>query len=217
MFTRKTVPAAAAIAVGALLAVPAATASATTPSAPPTAPASQTGPHHAIKPPTPGATTLGQAAGHRSAKSASSAASAVITVNSLYKVTPGQCLDADITGGGQNGTKVQVWACNGSTQQQWVSWDDYSMESVKYPGMCLDADLNGNGSNGTKIQLWACNGSTQQQWEVFANDLAFYNVRFYNNGNTVMDRDITVPGNGARAQLWAKNFQSQQWWSPNLA
>lgn len=172
MFTRKTVPAAAAIAVGALLAVPAATASATTPSAPPTAPASQTGPHHAIKPPTPGATTLGQAAGHRSAKSASSAASAVITVNSLYKVTPGQCLDADITGGGQNGTKVQVWACN---------------------------------------------GSTQQQWEVFANDLAFYNVRFYNNGNTVMDRDITVPGNGARAQLWAKNFQSQQWWSPNLA
>lgn len=124
-----------------------------------------------------------------------------------------QCLDADSNGGG-NGTKVQVWACNGSNQQLWFWADDLSVRNGLFPSMCLDADTNGGGANGTRVQLWVCNGSTQQQWGVLPNDVAIYNMRFFNNGNTVMDRDTNAPGNGAQVQLWAKNFQPQQWWSP---
>lgn len=140
----------------------------------------------------------------------------LIVIHSLYKKTPNQCLDADLNGGGVNGNKVQVWACNGSTQQEWVTnpgvGGGVELESAQFPGMCLDADVNGGGANGTKVQLWQCNGQSQQSWVSFPNDLAIYNVRFFNGGNTVLDRDINVPGNGARAQLWTKNFQSQQWW-----
>ena len=124
-----------------------------------------------------------------------------------------QCLDADSTGGG-NGTRVQVWDCNGSNQQLWFWADDLSVRNGLFPSMCLDADVNGGGANGTRAQLWVCNGSTQQQWGVLPNDVAIYNVRFFNNANTVLDRDTNVPGNGAQVQLWEKNFQPQQWWSP---
>lgn len=164
--------------------------------------------------------TFGQAASgahravaHRAATSITPAVTGIaVRIDSLYTVTTGQCLDADATNGA-NGTKVQTWGCNGSAQQEWISWSDYSIESVKFPGMCLDADTNGGGANGTKVQLWQCNGSTQQQWFVRANDLAIYNEHFNNNLNTVLDRDTNVPGNGAKAQLWQKNYQSQQWWS----
>ncbi|MDH6108169.1 hypothetical protein P3T36_007106 [Kitasatospora sp. MAP12-15] len=159
-----------------------------------------------------GRLTLGQNAAHRSG----AATGTYVRINSLYRVTPGQCLDADATNGG-NGTKVQAWGCNGSTQQEWISWDNYSIESVRFPGMCLDADTNGGGANGTRLQLWQCNGSTQQQWFMRSGDLAIYNERFNNNLNTVVDRDANVPGNGAQAQLWQKNFQSQQWWQINNA
>ena len=134
----------------------------------------------------------------------------VARFRSLYG-SQGQCIDADANNG-SNGTKVQVWTCNGTDQQKWIYWNDYTLESVRFRGMCMDADLNGGGTNGTRIQLWQCNGQPQQYWYTFSNDLAIYNSRFLNNYNTVVDRDITVSGNGARIQLWAKNYQPQQWW-----
>ncbi|MFD9562165.1 RICIN domain-containing protein [Streptomyces sp. NPDC059994] len=121
-----------------------------------------------------------------------------------------QCLDADFDGGG-NGTKVQAWTCNGSDQQKWYLYDDWTWENAHFRGMCLDADFDGHGANGTKVQLWSCNGSDQQKWGGRENDLAIYNVRFLNNYRTVLDRDPTT-ANGAQVQLWAKNFQPQQWW-----
>jgi hypothetical protein len=152
-----------------------------------------------------GGLTLGQVIG------GSTMTATYIRIQSLYATTPGQCLDADATNGG-NGTKVQAWACNGSDQQEWRSWGDYSVESVKFPGMCLDADTNGAGNNGTKVQLWQCNSTSQQEWFMRNNDLAIYNGAFNNNLNTVLDRDTRWQGDGAPAQLWQKNFQSQQWW-----
>jgi hypothetical protein len=122
-----------------------------------------------------------------------------------------QCLDADLNGGG-NGTKVQVWQCNGSLQQRWYLWNDGSLENYAFPGKCLDADFNGGGRNGTRVQLWDCNGTPQQHWSHPVGDLAIYNQAFYNNGNTVLERDANVPGDGAPVQLWTKNFLPQQWW-----
>nr|WP_278043842.1 ricin-type beta-trefoil lectin domain protein [Protofrankia symbiont of Coriaria ruscifolia] len=80
------------------------------------------------------------------------------------------CLDADLNGHSSNGTKVQLWACNGSVQQRWdYEGDPYTtgalIRSVQWPAMCLDADTNTIGGNGTKVQLWTCNGFAQQQWQ----------------------------------------------------
>ncbi|WP_052441896.1 RICIN domain-containing protein [Streptacidiphilus anmyonensis] len=166
-----------------------------------------------------GALTLGEAATGAHAKVLHHAAGRVnpaatwqvtVIIKSLYTVTPGQCLDADANNGA-DGTKVQVWRCNGSAQQLWNQYSDGRLESVRFPGMCLDADAT-NGGNGTRVQLWQCNGTTQQVWFTRPNDAAIYNQRFYNNYNTVLDRDATDTGDGARAQLWTKNWQSQQWW-----
>ncbi|GLW12637.1 hypothetical protein Misp01_77650 [Microtetraspora sp. NBRC 13810] len=133
------------------------------------------------------------------------------------RVHASQCLDVDINAGGANGSKVQVWQCNGSQQQLWFWWLDGYLESARFRGKCLDADLIGGGANGTRLQLWSCNGSSQQVFWMYANDLAIYNERFYGGGNTVADRNATIPGNGAQVQLWQKNFQSQQWWSVTCA
>lgn len=131
--------------------------------------------------------------------------------NDFAKRPTTQCLDVDANGGG-NGTVVQIWQCNGSTQQRWYLWNNGALESYRFPGKCLDADLNGGGRNGTKVQIWDCNNTPQQSWSHPSGDRAIYNARFYNGGNIVMDRDANVVGNGARVQLWQKNFQSQQWW-----
>ncbi|MFF2117235.1 RICIN domain-containing protein [Kitasatospora sp. NPDC058184] len=139
-----------------------------------------------------------------------------VRIYSLYRGTTGQCLDADATNGG-NGTRVQVWGCNGTAQQEWFLSTDGSLENVRFPGMCLDADTNGGGGNGTRVQLWQCNGTTQQKWYHPSGDLAIYNVRYNNGNNTVLDRDINVAGDGAQTQLWVKNFQSQQWWDIRTA
>ncbi|MFG2977462.1 RICIN domain-containing protein [Streptomyces sp. NPDC048331] len=131
--------------------------------------------------------------------------------NDFAKRPTTQCLDVDANGGG-NGTVVQIWQCNGSTQQRWYLWNNGALESYRFPGKCLDADLNGGGRNGTKVQIWDCNNTPQQSWSHPSGDRALYNARFYGGGNIVMDRDANVVGNGARVQLWQKNFQSQQWW-----
>ncbi|MFE6847040.1 ricin-type beta-trefoil lectin domain protein [Streptomyces sp. NPDC057686] len=131
--------------------------------------------------------------------------------NDFAKRPTTQCLDVDANGGG-NGTVVQIWQCNGTTQQRWYLWNNGALESYRFPGKCLDADLNGGGRNGTKVQIWDCNNSPQQSWSHPSGDRALYNARFYSGGNIVMDRDANVLGNGARIQLWQKNFQSQQWW-----
>ncbi|MFE2474979.1 ricin-type beta-trefoil lectin domain protein [Streptomyces sp. NPDC059389] len=136
---------------------------------------------------------------------------AVRITNDFAKRPTTQCLDVDANGGG-NGTVVQVWQCNGTTQQRWYLWNNGALESYRFPGKCLDADLGGGGNNGTKVQIWDCNNTPQQSWSHPSGDRAIYNARFYGGGGIVMDRDANVLGNGARVQLWQKNFQSQQWW-----
>lgn len=135
-----------------------------------------------------------------------------VRIRSLYGAQD-QCLEAQAAGGGGNGTRVRVWTCDGTAEQDWFATDDFYLINGLF-SKCLDADVVGGGGNGTRLQLWDCNASSQQRWFTFANDMAIYNDRFYNNGNTVVDRDVNVVGNGAPAQLWTKNFQPQQWWRP---
>jgi hypothetical protein len=74
----------------------------------------------------------------------------------------GKCMDVNAWGT-TNGTKVQLWHCNGYASQQWV----YRSGELINPNsnMCLTA----NGSNigwGTLLQIWTCAGFPNQLWKL---------------------------------------------------
>ncbi len=71
----------------------------------------------------------------------------------------GKCLDVD-GGGSADGTKVQLWTCNGSGAQTWTPAGDGTFRAL---GKCLDVS-GGASADGTKVQLWTCNGSGAQKW-----------------------------------------------------
>ncbi|MFF3930471.1 ThuA domain-containing protein [Streptomyces hirsutus] len=71
----------------------------------------------------------------------------------------GKCLDVD-GGGSADGTKVQLWTCNGSGAQTWTLAGDGTLRAL---GKCLDVS-GGASADGTKVQLWTCNGTGAQTW-----------------------------------------------------
>ncbi|MGA5818097.1 RICIN domain-containing protein [Kitasatospora sp. NPDC094028] len=73
-----------------------------------------------------------------------------------------QCLDGDTNTIPNNGAKVQLWACNGWSNQTWL-WNGSTLRNSDQ-GECLDGDTNTIGNNGAKVQLWACNGWSNQSW-----------------------------------------------------
>ncbi|WP_223199455.1 ricin-type beta-trefoil lectin domain protein [Solihabitans fulvus] len=86
----------------------------------------------------------------------------------IRAIGAGKCLDvpgATTTAG----TQVQIWDCNGQTNQSWTR--TAAGELTVYNGdstRCLDAYGRGT-SPGTKVIVWNCNGQTNQQWQVNAN------------------------------------------------
>ncbi|MFJ5776406.1 lectin [Streptomyces sp. NPDC093094] len=71
----------------------------------------------------------------------------------------GKCLDVD-NAGTADGTKVQIWTCNGTGAQRWTLADDGTLKAL---GKCLDVS-GGATADGTRIQLWTCNGTGAQKW-----------------------------------------------------
>jgi hypothetical protein len=124
----------------------------------------------------------------------------------------GRCLDADRNTTGGNGTKVQLWDCNGKPQQMWTSQPDGTLVN-RWSGRCLDADRSTTGGNGTKVQLWDCNGDVQQQWDSLGD--GSHPMRVAWTGRC-LDADLnTIRRNGTKVQLWDCNGQRQQSWRTN--
>jgi len=66
------------------------------------------------------------------------------------------CLD-DPASATANGTKVDLWSCNGASNQSWTVVQD---GTIRVLGKCL-------ATSGTTVELWACSsGSTNQEWRV---------------------------------------------------
>jgi Ricin-type beta-trefoil lectin domain len=74
------------------------------------------------------------------------------------------CLDKP-GGRNGNGTKLEIWTCNGGANQQWYT-------SYPFPGRewrngesntCLDAPLD-DFSN-PDVEVWTCNGGLNQEWD----------------------------------------------------
>jgi Ricin-type beta-trefoil lectin domain/Glycosyl hydrolase family 76/Ricin-type beta-trefoil lectin domain-like len=114
----------------------------------------------------------------------------------------GKCLD--LTGDNTtDGTKVELWSCNGTGGQSWTAASDGTLRTS---GKCLDATGAGT-ANGTLLEIWDCNGGANQQWQP------------YDGGyrNPVSGRCLDDPGasatDGTQLELWDCNGGTAQIWS----
>ncbi|WP_330186105.1 endo-1,4-beta-xylanase [Dactylosporangium sp. AC04546] len=101
----------------------------------------------------------------------------------------GRCVDVP-NSSHNNGTRVQLYDCNGQTNQAWTYTS--SRQLTVYGNMCLDAAGSGNGS---AIQIYSCNGQTNQQWNVNSNGT----VTGVQSGRCL---DVWGTGNGQQIQLY---------------
>lgn len=114
------------------------------------------------------------------------------------------CLDVHAPDIGNNGGRVQAWACNGAPQQRWTY--DAAARAVRVAsGLCLDVHAPQATTNGGRVQVWACNGQPQQQWTPGANR------SLRNAGGLCLDvHAADQTSNGARVQVWQCNGSQQQ-------
>jgi O-glycosyl hydrolase len=73
----------------------------------------------------------------------------------------GLCLD--VTGKATvDGTLVELWTCNGQTNQLWAVGANGSLVGAA-SGKCLD-DPGSSTADGTQQVIWTCNGGNNQRW-----------------------------------------------------
>lgn len=142
-------------------------------------------------------------------------------------ISGNMCLDAknDATHSpSTNGDPVQLWSCNGGTQQHWnfnENVGSYGTVTNAASGKCLDAtnDASHNpGTNGDPVQLWTCNGGAQQQWKLvlqanIPNTYALINLYSYAQALDATSDATHNPGtDGDPAQLWSWTGTENQLW-----
>jgi type 1 glutamine amidotransferase len=114
----------------------------------------------------------------------------------------GKCVDVS-NSATADGTKVQLWGCNGTGAQRWAR----TGQTVRALGKCLDVS-GGATANGTKVQLWTCNGSGAQNWVPQANGT----VR-----NPQSNRCLEAPGgqtgDGTGLRIWDCTTGANQRWA----
>jgi len=115
----------------------------------------------------------------------------------------GKCVD--IAGANTaNGTKVQLFTCNGTGAQSWTVESNGSLQAL---GKCMDVSGAGT-ANGTKVQLWDCNGTGAQSWtHTSSNQLV--------NANSGKCLDATGPSSadGTPLQIWTCTGGANQSWN----
>jgi beta-glucosidase len=118
----------------------------------------------------------------------------------------GLCLD--LTGDGNaDGTKVEIYTCNGTDGQQWTEEPAGSGDTIHADGKCLDVTSAGT-ANGTLVQLYTCNGTGAQVWQPQAGG-AIVNPQ---SGKCLDDTGwSTTPG--TQVQIWACTGGANQSWS----
>jgi hypothetical protein len=115
-----------------------------------------------------------------------------------------KCVD-DNNGSTANGTKIQMWTCDGNTAAQ--NWTLNSNGSISINGSSSCIDITGaNFNNGTLIQLFSCSGGSNQQWQSTNGQLV----------NPASGKCLDDPGfntaNGTQLVLWTCNGGSNQQW-----
>lgn len=83
----------------------------------------------------------------------------------LVNVASGECMDV-FGQSTDDHARVQQWACNGGTNQQWrpTSAADGGVTLVAvHSGKCLDTPGRSRKA-GVKLQQYHCNGTSAQDW-----------------------------------------------------
>lgn len=85
---------------------------------------------------------------------------------------PNKCIDLR---GGQatDGAGIQIWDCNGHTNQNFMWCADGRIVSAINDGMCLDVP-GGDASKPHDLQLWQCSGGAGQYWAYDAANSAIH-------------------------------------------
>jgi type 1 glutamine amidotransferase len=119
-----------------------------------------------------------------------------------------KCLD--VAGAGTaDGTKVQLYTCNGTNAQQWTVTVG---STIKALGKCLDVSGGGT-ANGTRTQLWTCNGTGAQNWAAQADGT----IRNPQSGRC-LDVSENNPADGQQIHIWdCLGATNQKWVLPSLA
>jgi beta-glucosidase len=115
----------------------------------------------------------------------------------------GLCLD--VAGANSaNGTKIDVYTCNGTGAQQWTVETNQTLQAL---GKCLDV-IGGGTANGTLVDLYACNGTGAQVWQP-QSDGALLNPQ---SGKCLDDTGFsTTPG--TQVQIWSCAGSANQSWT----
>ncbi|AEV83909.1 endo-1,4-beta-xylanase [Actinoplanes sp. SE50] len=109
----------------------------------------------------------------------------------------GRCIDVP-NASQNNGTRVQLYDCNGQTNQAWTLTSGKQL--TVYGNRCLDAAGSGNGA---AVQIYSCNGQANQQWNVNANGT----ITGVQSGRCL---DVWGTGNGQQVQIYDCSGQANQ-------
>ena len=114
----------------------------------------------------------------------------------------GKCVD--VAGASTaNGTKVQLYTCNGTAAQQWTVGTDGTIRAL---GKCMDVTAAGT-ADGTKVQLYDCNGTNAQKWTRSGSQ--FINT---GSGKCLDDTDWST-ADANQLQIWTCTGAANQQWT----
>ena len=129
---------------------------------------------------------------------------AVVTTGSGQIVSgyrKSKCVD-DSGGSKVNDTKIVMWHCNGSAQQDWTIQAD---RTIQIYGKCMDI-YRDEKTNKAPVELWTCTGGANQQWRPRNGTLV----------NPVSGKCLDDPGfkttNGTQLELYTCNGGANQQW-----
>ncbi|HTR91075.1 MAG TPA: arabinofuranosidase catalytic domain-containing protein [Trebonia sp.] len=138
------------------------------------------------------------AAGYTTSSSSSGATGTIVSGLSSSK-----CVD-DNNGSGTNGTKVQIWDCDGNTSAQ--NWTVNSNGTLTIAGGCMDI-TGAKYTNGTLIELWTCNGGANQQWTASNGEIV------NPHSGMCLDDPASNTTNGTQLILYTCNGGGNQKWT----
>ncbi len=124
-------------------------------------------------------------------------------VGPVVGVGSNKCLDIS-SSQTADGTKIQLWTCNGTGAQQWTVGTDGTFKAL---GKCLDVKSSGT-TNGTLVQLWTCNGTAAQVWSI-QNDGTLKNPQ----SGKCLDAVEGGTADGTQMHIWDCHAGASQRWT----
>jgi hypothetical protein len=116
----------------------------------------------------------------------------------------GKCLNI-VNNGTTNGSKLQLWGCNGGANEQWEITGGFGQLYNPVSGKCVD-DPYSSKTNGTQLDIWSCNDEPWQAWLAPASpfDSAISGRCMDDSGNSSKNGAAVISEtcNGSAAERW---------------